>query len=170
MRTQRPEAAERLGAPKCVEDVEVNIGGVALQFAILEGGMRVVVAPELMRALGIYRSGALSTRRKECSEVHFPLFLAFKNLWSLALQDKGLVRYLHQPTQYRRNNGRGDCVSIPVLRQVLNVWVRAAEAQILGPRQMRIAKRAQSLLQGLDSHSIDALIEEQMRRKSKRKR
>ena len=65
---------------------------------------------EFMRVMGIYRSGALSTRRSPEDDLHLPLYLAFKNLRKYVMEDERLVVALQRPIRYReegRANNRG---------------------------------------------------------------
>jgi hypothetical protein len=114
-----------------------------------------------MRVLGIYRSGALSTRRSEDDEIHFPLHLAFKNLRPFIMEDGELVEALRTPTRYRDAGGSvGDGIPGQVLRRICSVWVRAHKADVLGPSQEKIAEKAQVLLEALADVAIVALIDE----------
>lgn len=129
--------------------------------AVVDGEIRVVSGTEFMRTMGIYRSGALSTRRSDDDAVLFPLYLAFKNLRPFVLEDERLVDALGNPIRYRSINGSvAEGIPGTVLRRILSVWVRAHMAGVLGPSQERIAEKAQVLLDGLADTAIDALIDE----------
>lgn len=144
-----------------LDEGQVNLAGLVLRCAVLDNEVRVISGTEFMRAMGIYRSGALSTRRSDTDEVHFPLHLAFKNLRPFILEDVQLVDALKNPIRYREM-GRSIAEGIPgtVLRRILTVWVRALNAGVLGPSQERVAQKAQVLLDGLADTAIDALIDE----------
>lgn len=139
----------------------VDFVGMKFRCAVLEGEVRVISGTEFMRVMGIYRSGALSTRRSDEDEVRFPLYLAHKNLRPYVLADGKLVDALNNPIRYREE-GKGIAEGIPghVLRRILSVWVRAHSAGVLGPSQQRIAAKAQILLDGLADVAIDSLIDE----------
>jgi hypothetical protein len=139
----------------------VNFAGMPFRCAVLDDETRVISGTEFMRAMGIYRSGALSTRRSEDDAVHFPLHLAYKNLRPFVLDDERLMEALRNPIRYREA-GRAVAEGIPgtVLRRILSVWVRARHAGVLGPTQERIAEKAQILLDALADTAIDALIDE----------
>lgn len=144
-----------------LDEGNVNLAGMVFRCAVLDDETRVVSGTEFMRAMGIYRSGALSTRRSEADEVHFPLHLAFKNLRPFILDDQELMGALRNPIRYREA-GKAIAEGIPgtVLRRILSVWVRAHHAGVLGPSQEKVAQKAQSLLDGLADTAIDALIDE----------
>jgi hypothetical protein len=129
--------------------------------AVLDDESRVINGTEFMRVMGIYRSGALSTRRTEDDGVYLPLHLAFKNLRPFILEDAELVDSLRQPIRYRTMRG-GIAEAIPgqVLRRICSVWVRAHTAGVLGPSQEGVARKAQVLLDALADVAIVALIDE----------
>ncbi|MFY9895241.1 MAG: P63C domain-containing protein [Xanthobacteraceae bacterium] len=144
-----------------LDEGQVNLAGLVVRCAVLDNETRVISGTEFMKAMGIYRSGALSTRRSETDAVHFPLYLAFKNLRPFILEDEQLIEALKNPIRYREM-GRSIAEGIPgtVLRRILSVWVRAQNAGVLGPSQKRVAQKAQILLDGLADTAIDALIDE----------
>ncbi|GAA5264361.1 hypothetical protein ACOSOMT5_P0784 [Acidiphilium sp. MT5] len=139
----------------------VDFVGTKFRCAVLEGEVRVISGTELMRGLGIYRSGALSTRRSDDDDIRFPLYLAHKNLRKYVLEDEKLVEALKYPLKYRQE-GQAITDGLPghVLRRILDVWVRALGDGVLGPSQAEVARRAKKLLEGLADVAIDALIDE----------
>src|SRR5437868_1606074 len=84
-----------------IDEGEVELGNLTFRCAVLDDESRVINGTEFMRAMGIYRSGALSTRRSDDDEVYFPLHLAFKNLRPFILEDQELVEALRVPIRYR---------------------------------------------------------------------
>lgn len=140
----------------------VDFAGMKFSCAVLDGEIRVISGTEFMRVMGIYRSGALSTRRADAAgDVHIPLYLAQKNLQPFIFADAKLVEALRNPIRYRVQ-GRAVAEGIPatVLRRILTVWTRAHEAGGLGPSQERVALKARTLLDALADVAIDALIDE----------
>jgi hypothetical protein len=156
-------AKDRNASPvhHALDEGVVDFVGMKFRCAVLEGEVRVISGTEFMRVMGIYRSGALSTRRSDEDEVHFPLYLAHKNLRPYILEDRKLVDALNNPIRYREE-GSGIAEGIPghVLRRILSVWVRAHAAGVLGQSQEKVAAKAQILLDGLADTAIDALIDE----------
>lgn len=144
-----------------LEEGPLDLVGMTFQCAVLDDETRVISGTEFMRAMGIYRSGALSTRRSETDDVHFPLHLAFKNLRRFILEDERLVDALRTPIRYRSLSGSvAEGIPGTVLRRILSVWVRAHQAGVLGRSQQRVAEKAQILLNGLADTAIEALIDE----------
>ena len=140
----------------------VDLAGLKFRCAVLDGEIRVISGTEFMRVLGMYRSGSISTRRTEEDGLHFPLYLAHKNLRPFVLQDDVLVQLLKNPVRYRGEGSSSIAEGIPgtVLRRLLSVWTRAHGAGVLGPSQIKVAEKAQVLLDGLADTAIDALIDE----------
>jgi hypothetical protein len=156
-------ALQRWSGPvhHALEEAPLSLVGMTFRCAVLDNETRVISGTEFMRAMGIYRSGALSTRRSEDDAVHFPLYLAFKNLRPFILEDEKLVEGLQNPIRYRSAGGFvAEGIPGTVLRRILSVWVRAHQAGVLGPSQERVAEKAQILLNGLADTAIDALIDE----------
>ncbi|HVX57752.1 MAG TPA: P63C domain-containing protein [Candidatus Saccharimonadales bacterium] len=147
-----------------LDEGTVDFVGHKFRCAVLDVNgsvVRVISGTEFMRVLGIYRSGALSTRRSDEDEVHFPLYLAHKNLRKFVLEDRALVDALRHPLRYRTEGGMvADGIPGHVLRRILTVWVRALDEGELGPSQERVAHTAKIILNGLADLVIDALIDE----------
>ena len=147
-----------------LDEGTVDFVGYKFRCAVLDVDgaiVRVISGTEFMRVLGIYRSGALSTRRSEDDEIYFPLYLAHKNLRPFILADQSLVDAIKHPLRYRQE-GKAVADGIPghVLRRILSVWVRALDEGELGPSQIRVATTAKLILDGLADLAIDALIDE----------
>jgi hypothetical protein len=135
--------------------------GMQFRCAVLDDESRVISGTEFMRVMGIYRSGALSTRRSEDDGIYFPLHLAFKNLRPYILEDTELVEALREPIRYREIKGNiAEGIPGQVLRRICSVWVRAQRDGVLGRSQERIAAKAQILVEALADVAIIALIDE----------
>lgn len=158
---QRWSSAERSPVHHALDEGIVDFVGMKFRCAVLEGEIRVISGTEFMRVLGIYRSGALSTRRSDEDGFHIPLYLAQKNLRPYIFDDDRLIEALRNPIRYREE-GRAVAEGIPghVLRRILRVWARALADGVLGSTQRIVAEKAQKLLDGLADLAIDALIDE----------
>jgi hypothetical protein len=111
-----------------------------------------------MEAMGMYRSGALSVRRKDAG-AHIPLFLAHKNLKPFAEKHLGSVHF--EMKSYRNERGNvGMGIPADVLPKICEIWMDANKAKVLGHRQQIIADRAEILLRGFAHVGIIALIDE----------
>jgi hypothetical protein len=144
-----------------IDEGPVQLGSLTFRCAVLDDESRVINGTEFMRAMGIYRSGALSTRRSDEDGVYFPLHLAFKNLRPFILEDEELVEALRVPIRYRSVRGSvAEAIPAQVLRRICNVWVRARGAGVLGVSQVLIADKAEALLNALADVALIALIDE----------
>lgn len=144
-----------------IDEGEVEFGNLKFRCAVLDDETRVINGGEFMRVMGIYRSGALSTRRTDNDGIHLPLHLAFKNLRRFILDDAKLVEALRVPIRYRGVKGSiAEGIPAQVLRRICNVWVCAHHAGVLGDRQEKIAEKARKLLNALADVAIIALIDE----------
>ncbi len=161
---KRWETASAAPVHHAIDQGEVDFVGRMFRCAVLDVDgeiVRVISGTEFMRVLGIYRSGALSTRRSDDDELRIPLYLAHKNLRPFVIGDEKLVDFLKHPLRYRQEGG-GIAEGIPgqALRRILSVWVRAHHAGELGPSQAKVAETAKIILDGLADLAIDALIDE----------
>ncbi len=144
-----------------IDEGTVEFGSLKFRCAVLDDETRVINGTEFMRVMGIYRSGALSTRRSEDDDLYVPLHLAFKNLRPFILEDQELVGALRGPIRYRSVKGSvAEGIPATVLRRICTVWVRAREAGVLGKSQERVAEKADQLLNALADVAIIALIDE----------
>jgi len=158
--TASPDRKRRV-VRQAIEQGVVAFAGMQFRCAVLDDETRVISGTEFMRVMGIYRSGALSTRRSETDEFYVPLHLAFKNLRPFIMEDAELVEALKHPISYREVGGNiAEGIRADVLRRICSVWVRAQRANVLGPSQEKIAEKAAILLDALADVAIIALIDE----------
>jgi P63C domain len=144
--------------PKAEHAGPLHIANIEFDCAVLEDGKRVISETKFMEAMGMYRSGALSIRRKDAG-APIPLFLAHKNLKTFAEKHLGTVHFEMIP--YR--NDRGNlAMGIPaeLLPKICEIWMDADKAGVLGARQRVIAERAEILLRGFAHVGIIALVDE----------
>ncbi len=143
---------------KATHTGKLIIGDIEFECAVLEDRTRVISETRFMEAMGMYRSGALSVRRKS-SSAPIPLFLAHKNLKAFADKHLGSVHFKLLP--YRNEHGnlaRG--IPAKVLPKICEVWIDAKRSGVLGRRQVLIAEKADLLLRGCAHVGIIALVDE----------
>lgn len=145
---------------KALRDGCLKIADIEFDCAVLDGGERVISEARFMEAMGMYRSGALSTRRdRDSAGAQTPLFLAYKNLKPFV--DKHLNSVHFSPVKYRTvKGGIGHGIPAEVIPVICRIWIEADKAGVLGPRQKAIALKAQMLLHGLAHTGIIALVDE----------
>ena len=143
------KAAEaRWAIPRVGWEGEVHIGSVSMKCGVIPGKsadekpMRVISETEFMKALGMYRSGALSVRR-EVSDTgaQIPLSLAYKNLRPFIIRHLGDVHFQPMKVVFANGSiGHGlDAVTIP---KICEIWMDARKAGVLGARQIVVAEMA----------------------------
>lgn len=137
--------------------------GEGLEFpcAVLSNGVRVLTETDFMAGMGIYRSGALSVRRKqgEGGGARIPLYLAFKNL--IPFIEKHLGDVHAKPMMYRTASGNlAHGIRAEFIPKICEVWLDARKANVLGLRQEEIATRAEILIRVLAQVGIIALVDE----------
>lgn len=138
---------------------QLEIGGMNFRCAVLSDGTRILTEKDFMESMGIYRSGALSTRRKEEDGAWVPLSLAFKNLKPFVEHHLGDI---HAPVSFKTTHGNVSTSGIPaeIIPKICEIWLDARTAGVLGPTQEQIAAKAEILLRGLAHVGIVALVDE----------
>ena len=139
---QRSEIAKKAAlkrwsgnTPQAIKEGVLKIGTTEIPCAVLEGERRVVTEANFMAALGMYRSGALSVRRKhEEGGAQTPLFLAHKNLKPYIEKHLGTVHY--KPERYKTLKG-GTAIAITgeIIPKICEIWMDADRDGVLGKRQ-----------------------------------
>ena len=129
--------------------------------ANLEDGTRVLTESDFMKNMGMYRSGALSVRRKVDDETGAlaPLYLAFKNIKPFVEKHLGNV---HQSfIKYRTGKGMvAHGISAESIPKICEIWLDAKKAGVLGRRQEKIAEKAELVIRALAHIGIIALVDE----------
>lgn len=140
----------------------LKIGDIEFRCIVLEDGTRLISGKGFMKGMGMYRSGALSTRRKDDPEgAQMPLFLAYKNLKPFV--NKELSEVLNAPHEYlpkRGNRIQQGGIKAEAIPKICDVWLQARDAGVLKKTQLLIAAKADILMRGLAHVGIIALIDE----------
>jgi len=149
--------------PRALRAAPLTIAGIEFDCAVLDDkeNTRVVSETRFMAAMGMYRSGALSTRRpREDGSALIPLSLAYKNLKPFV--DKHLSSVHFMPLSYYTPEGSLVTVGLPasIIPKICEVWIDAGREGNLGFRQKMIAAKADILLRGFAHVGIIALIDE----------
>lgn len=164
---ERREIAKKAASARWNEDLPVaqyqgvlKIADLELPCAVLTNETRVLTESDFMAAMGMYRSGALSVRREhDESGARVPLFLAYKNLIPFANKHLGSVHFA--PLRYRTvSGGTAHGIRAEIISAICEIWMDAKAANVLGPRQLKIAEKAELLLRSLARVAIQALVDE----------
>lgn len=147
--------------PEATHAGNLEIGDMTIPCAVLADGTRVLTESDFMKNMGMYRSGALSVRRKAESEggAQVPLYLAFKNLKPYV--DKHLGDVHKASVRYRTGKGNiAHGISAELIPRICEIWLDAEKDGVLGKRQKQIAARADLVIRGLAHVGIIALVDE----------
>jgi hypothetical protein len=150
--------------PRALHSGPLRVGDIEFDCAVVrdEDGriFRLVAEMNFMESMGMYRSGALSTRRRRNEAgAQVPLFLAHKNLKPFAEKHLGGVHFA--PFKYITETGNvAHGIIDEVIPKVCEIWIDADRADVLGERQKLIAAKADILLRGFAHVGIRALIDE----------
>ena len=159
----RWEKSGKLPVPQALSAARLSVAGFQFDCAVLNDkeNTRVVSETKFMAAMGMYRSGAVSTRRqRDAGGALIPLSLAHKNLKPFVDQHLASVHF--EPVSYRTPEGSLVTVGLPatIIPKICEVWIDAERAGVLGPRQKLIAEKANILHRGLAHVGIIGLIDE----------
>ena len=105
--------------------------------AVLSNKTRVLTETDFMSGMGMYRSGALSVRRKDSydASARMPLYLAFKNLEPFISKHLGDTHL--KPLMYRTaKGGVGHGLPAEMIPKICEVWLDARKAGVLGSAGM----------------------------------
>jgi hypothetical protein len=146
--------------PRATHAGPLKISDIEFDCAVLEDKARVVSEQKFMAALGMYRSGALSVRRKTSDTgAQIPLFLAHKNLKPYAIKHLGDVHF--EPLKYRTLEGNvAHGIKAEIIPKICEIWIDANRDGVLGHRQKLTAGKADILLRGFAHVGIIALVDE----------
>ncbi|MCP3960752.1 MAG: hypothetical protein GY719_23150 [bacterium] len=158
----RRAAEKRWGkeVPQEIYPGSITVGDTEFPCAVLSDGTRVLTEANFMKGMGMYRSGALSKRRKaDEGGARIPLYLAFKNIKPFV--DKHLGEVHVKPLVYRTaKGGTAHGIEANLIPKICQMWLDARDAGVLGPRQELIAAKADILVRALSELGIIALVDE----------
>lgn len=138
----------------------LKIGDIEFRCVVLEDKTRVISATGFMKGMGMYRSGALSIRRKDDPDgAQIPLFLAYKNLKPFVGKDLievlSSIEYLPKTVNRLQRGFKAEAIP-----KICDVWLRARDAGVLRGTQLLIASKCDFLIRGLAHIGIIALVDE----------
>ena len=146
--------------PRTTHSGVLRIGDAELECAVLDDGTRVLTEAHFMEAMGMYRSGAISVRRRsDKGSALIPLYLAHKNLKPFL--DKHLGDVHLAPLRYRTTRGGiAHGIKADVIPAICDVWLDAEATGVLGKTQKKVAAKAALLVRALAHVGIVALVDE----------
>jgi hypothetical protein len=156
-------AGKQPQVPVATHTGDLKLGDLVIPCAVLDDGTRLLSETGIVKALGLYRSGAVQTREKAASEpgAQMPLFVANKNIKPFV--DDDLAAVLRNPIWYIPSGSgtRHKGVKAEVIPRICNVWLSARDAKALrGKRQELVAVKADIIMRALAHVAIIALVDE----------
>lgn len=140
---------------------QLPIGGIELDCAVLDGGIRVLSERAVHRAFGSKRGGSHWRRMKENEGgANLPSFLSANNYYPFISKD--LVVALKSPILYRVNLGATPAHGIraELLPEICGVFLSARRAGELHKSQEHLAMQAEVLMEAFAKVGIIALVDE----------
>lgn len=142
--------------PQATHEGFLEIGGVEIPCAVLEGGMRVLTQSGMMVAIG--RARQAKGREFYSADVNLPSFLTAKNLKPFIPEE--LYKTSAQ-IEFRTIRGaRAFGYAAILLPKVCGVFLDAKAAGVLTKGQEHIADHAMILIRGFANVGIIALVDE----------
>jgi hypothetical protein len=157
------QAGKETGASEATHTGELKLGELKILCAVLRDGTRVLSETGVVKALGLYRSGAVQSREKEAAEggAQLPLFVANKNIKPFV--DQELADVLTNPIWYipKGSGTKHKGIKAEVIPRICDVWLKARDAKKLrGKRQDIVAVKADIIMRALAHVGITALVDE----------
>lgn len=148
--------------PQATHEGILQIGDLALQCAVVDGGQRLLSENSVLQAFGLHPSGSTLKRAtlSEDQSVRLPMFVGGVMLRPFIGND--LMNLLTKPIMYRRQGGGrpGRGLDATLVPKVCEVWIKARDAGVLKSNQLKVADRAWTLLRALADTGIIALVDE----------
>jgi hypothetical protein len=161
----RWEKAGKSGPPaKATHEGQIDINGIIIPCAVLEGGVRVISQRGMSKALGRVVTGSGSSKSDETKpktgDAKLPTFLSANNLKPFI--DLELAASLTVPVEYTPMHGGRTAYGFKaeLVPKICEVWLKAKDANVLLPSQTPTAEVASILIRGLAHVGIAALVDE----------
>lgn len=163
--TQRREIARlaaesrwKTSTPRATHSGPIKLGDIEIDSAVLEDGTRVLSERAFARAVGSKRGGA-HWQRMKTSDVKLPIYISAENLRPFIGDE--LLKELSAPIVYISPSGaRAYGIKAEYIPQLLEVWLKARDADALHPSQQHLVPKAEILMRGLAHVGIIALVDE----------
>ena len=156
-RARHAAASPKEDIPQVEYTGTLEIGEIVLQCAVLQNQMRVIPEASISRELGRGTVGKTKRPPATSGEPAMPAFLAGAALERFVPASLRLA--LSEPIVFRGRGGQRRGVEAILLPEICEVWLKARDAGILRPQQLRIAKKAENLMRALAREGTPALVD-----------
>lgn len=147
---------EKKPLPKATHEGFLDIGGIEIPCAVLEGGVRLITQSGMMVGLG--RARQAKGRDYYDGDVNLPSFITAKNLKPFIPEELSKTSSQIEFRTLRGNIAFGYAAEL--LPRVCGVFLDAKGAGALTKGQEHIAERALTLIRGFANVGIIALVDE----------
>jgi hypothetical protein len=153
-------ASARWNVPQADHVGKIHIGDMQFPCSVLSDGTRILTQTDFMAGMGMYYSGWVArSKAKNEGSADIPHFLAFKSLEPFIQKHLGAMQSIS--VKYRTESGQlAHGIKAEIIPKICEVWIDADRYGKLGPRQKKIAEKADVLLRVLAHVGIIALVDE----------
>jgi hypothetical protein len=151
--------------PRAIKEAPLKIGDIEFECAVLDDdedlnkATRVISERAFSRAIGAKRGGSHWKRRKDNpGGANLPVFLSANNLRPFISLE--LAAALSEPIKYLGEGGYANGIDAELIQPILEVWLKARDADKLIESQRPFAKISEILIRGLAATGLRALIDE----------
>ena len=157
-RARHAAALPREDIPRAEYTGTLEIGEIALQCAVLQNGMRVISEVSVARELGRAKGGKKRNSPVTRESPPMPAFLPDATLERFVSASLRLA--LRDPVVFRGRGGQRRGIEANLLPEICETWLKARDAGILRPRQLRIAEKAGAIKRAFAEVGITSLVDE----------
>ena len=157
-RARHAAASPKEDIPRAEYTGTVEIGEIVLQCAVLQNKMRVISEVSVARELGRSTGGKKRIPATTSGGLPMPAFLSDASLEPFVPASLRLA--LSDPVVFRGRGGQRRGIEANLLPEICEAWLKARDAGILQPRQLRIAEKADAIKRALADVGITALVDE----------
>ena len=157
-RVRHASALPREDIPRAEYTGTLEIGEITLQCAVLQNQMRVISEVSVAKELGQGTGGVKRTPSTTSGGPAMPAYLSGAALEPFVPASLRLT--LSDPVVFRGRGGQRRGIEANLLPEICEVWLKARDAGILQPRQLRIAEKADAITRALADVEIAVLVDE----------
>lgn len=157
-RARHAAALPREDIPRAEYTGTLEIGEIALQCAVLQNQMRVISEVSVARELGRGTGGKKRNPPVTSGGPPMPAYLSGTALEPFVSASLRLA--LSDPVVFRGRGGQRRGIEANLLPEICEAWLKARDAGILQPRQLRIAEKADAIKRALADVDITVLVDE----------
>jgi len=141
--------------PKATHSGILQIGGQALECDVMQDGTRIIRQKNFLKAMGRGKVGGKQRRGQDATNL--PIFLIANNLTPYL---EGKIKEWALPIKYKGTNGQKYIgYDARLLPEACKVYVRAQDENSIHEGQIKIASVCRTMLYGLATVGIIALVD-----------